>query len=664
MALAMGGFSQINYQFDFSYVCETGQMLYYRILDEEEHTVMLTYPYSTNHSDFSGEYYQGYPIPQGEIAIPAIVTNDSIQYSVIAIDQNTFFGCTNIASVFIPNSVTQITPGAFVLNEALESISVDEENPTFYSENNAIIKREDKTLVVGCMTTTIPNDVEIIGQGAFEGSGNSGDLIIPNSVRIIEDFAFACSGFSGSITLSESLETIGEYAFYRCNVSGSLTIPNSVTSIGERAFWDCSRLTGNLTLPSSISTIENITFGGCRFSGTLIIPNSVNHIGVFAFEGNNFSELVLGNSVATIEHGAFLGCANLTGALRLPTSLTEINSIAFKQTNFTEIYSPNSLPPMLVSSPFTGYDTNIPIHIPMSCTEAYQNDEGWDYFSNFIETEMNLEGEWYYEILNDDGSITYQHLECTGDTVVRGKRPKVIVRSNTHYDRDTLLTEVTHEYVYQENGIVYWWNKELQEFTTLYNLNANAGDEWEIKVGTSSIIMHVDSVDYYLYGESTHRRLHVSDIEDLFGGEIVCDIGHFTSFFPERLMTRNKGYRVTGLRCYWVDSNLVLSIARHDCDAIFAELHNGVEEDGLSTGSGGFTVYPNPANGVLTVSVRLPHCGSPTMGQTEYRITNLMGQTLHQGTITAETQRIDIEPLPAGMYFISIGNETLKFVKR
>ena len=187
MALAMGGFSQINYQFDFSYVCETGQTLYYRILDEEEHTVMLTYPYSTNHSDFSGEYYQGYPIPQGEIIIPAIVTNDSIQYSVITIDQNTFFGCTNITSVFIPNSVTQITPGAFAHNEALESISVDEENPTFYSENNAIIKRNDKTLVVGCMTTTIPDDVEIISHGAFEGSGNSGDLIIPNSVRVIED---------------------------------------------------------------------------------------------------------------------------------------------------------------------------------------------------------------------------------------------------------------------------------------------------------------------------------------------------------------------------------------------------------------------------------------------------------------------------------------------
>jgi hypothetical protein len=39
-----------------------------------------------------------------------------------------------------------------------------------------------------------------------------------------------------------------------------------------------------------------------------------------------------------------------------------------------------------------------------------------------------------------------------------------------------------------------------------------------------------------------------------------------------------------------------------------------------------------------------------------------MGQTVLSGNITAETQQIDVSGLPEGMYFISIGSETRKFV--
>jgi len=265
--------------------------------------------------------------------------------------------------------------------------------------------------------------------------------------------------------------------------------------------------------------------------------------------------------------------------------------------------------------------------------------------------------EWYYEILNDDGSITYQHLECVGDTLFdrEGKRPKVIVRSNTHYDRDA-ITETTHEYVYEENDIVYWWNRELQEFTMLYNLTANVDDEWEIKVGTESITIHVDAVGYYEYDGKTLRMLRVSDSEGLFNGDIVYSIGHFTSFFPERLMNRDKGYRVTGLRCFWVYGDLVFKANRDDCDAIYAAWHNGLEEP---TDNTVFLLYPNPANNVLFVETQ-SIASLPTAN--EYRITNLIGQTLLQGRITAETQSIDIESLPAGMYFLTMEGETMKFV--
>ena len=810
MALAMSGLAQ---QYHFAATCESGQTLYYRITDAEAHTVILTHPVSQNYIWFQGNYYGNFAQPQGEVVLPSIVNYNDVDYYVTAIDSCTFWEC-GITSVFIPESITSIAPRAFAYCESLETLLVDGTNPTFYSENNAIIRREDKALVVGCKTTTIPNDIKIICSQAFRGSGDSGDLVIPNSVKTIEEWAFSSSRFSGSITLSDSLETIGLYAFYLCNVSGPLVIPNSVTEIGERAFWDCHNLT-SLTLSSSLSSIEKMTFDGCDFIGTLIIPNSVKQIGEFAFDGNDFSELIMGDSVVTIGFAAFVHCNDFTGSLRLPASLTEIEKWAFADTYFDEIHSPRMVPPALHPDAFQEYDTNIPIHIPFGCTEAYQNAEGWNYFTNFIEEEpiiytdfepdlskyitwlgdssgrmdsldvdINQDGqidlwfsgyvqhgallptthvaqgweycrpypeentllnadtlqwrqatdnwlgtgtfmgriglrrtigdqhyygwmqvycdtlptqpypgvigrniyidrmayctfpdyplrwgqtsmesiawegsEWYYEIQNDDGSITYQHLECVGDTLIdrAGKRPKIIVRSNTHYNRDT-ITEVTREYVYEENGKVYWWNKDLEEFTTLYDLNAQQGDEWEIKVGNESLIMHVDTVESVEYEENAFTILRVSDANDIFSGDIVCGIGHLTSFFPERLMTRGKGYRVDGMRCYWVEGELVFKYGDRNCDEVYQELHHGLDE----TNDNGFTVYPNPANGVLFVL--LPQCDNPTTEQTEYRITNLMGQTLLQGCIDAEIQQIDISALSAGMYFITFAGKTQKFV--
>ena len=277
MALAMSGFAQ---QYHFAATCESGQTLYYRITDAEAHTVILTHPVSQNYIWFQGNYYGNFAQPQGEVVLPSIVNYNDVDYYVTAIDSCTFWEC-GITSVFIPESITSIAPRAFAYCESLETLLVDGTNPTFYSENNAIIRREDKALVVGCKTTTIPNDIKIICSQAFRGSGDSGDLVIPNSVKTIEEWAFSSSRFSGSITLSDSLETIGLYAFYLCNVSGPLVIPNSVTEIGERAFWDCHNLT-SLTLSSSLSSIEKMTFDGCDFIGTLIIPNSVKQIGEFA----------------------------------------------------------------------------------------------------------------------------------------------------------------------------------------------------------------------------------------------------------------------------------------------------------------------------------------------------------------------------------------------
>ena len=89
-------------------------------------------------------------------------------------------------------------------------------------------------------------------------------------------------------------------------------------------------------------------------------------------------------------------------------------------------------------------------------------------------------------------------------------------------------------------------------------------------------------------------------------------------------------------------------------------IHNFVVvgTDGLEENEVGFSIYPNPSNGILFVQT----LRATSLPAQTYRITNLMGQTLMMGQITAETQQIDVTNLPNGMYFIDIDGFVRKLV--
>ena len=258
--------------------------------------------------------------------------------------------------------------------------------------------------------------------------------------------------------------------------------------------------------------------------------------------------------------------------------------------------------------------------------------------------------EWYYEIKHVTGDVTYQHLEYAADTAINSRRAKIIVETNTMYDK----TEwINHEYIYEDGDKIYWWNKETEEFTLLYDFGADVGDEWVIDGGWYTITVHVDAAHTVTYKSETYRVLSVSDPSHLFTGDIICGIGHTKSFFPETPMA--KDYEVDGLRCYWQDGELVLNTGEEDCDAIYNTIHMEVDENAEAS----FAVYPNPTKGILYVeTVHAPSL----QGQTEYRITNLLGQTVKSGNISSDNQQIDMRDLNQGFYFITIGETTQKII--
>ena len=71
-----------------------------------------------------------------------------------------------------------------------------------------------------------------------------------------------------------------------------------------------------------------------------------------------------------------------------------------------------------------------------------------------------------------------------------------------------------------------------------------------------------------------------------------------------------------------------------------------------------FKVYPNPANGVLFVETRR----ATSLPEETYCIVNPIGQTVMEGHITMEKQQINVRNLPKGVYFITVGGATRKFV--
>ena len=66
----------------------------------------------------------------------------------------------------------------------------------------------------------------------------------------------------------------------------------------------------------------------------------------------------------------------------------------------------------------------------------------------------------------------------------------------------------------------------------------------------------------------------------------------------------------------------------------------------------GFSLFPNPCKDQVNI----------VGGSGEYRIANVMGQVLMTGTIQGERQQIDVSRLPAGLYFITVGEVTKKLV--
>ena len=218
--------------------------------------------------------------------------------SVTTIDDITFYDCTSLTSVIIPDSVTSINENAFYNCSSLTSV-------------------------------TIPNSVSYISFGVFDGCSSLTSVTIPNSVTSIGNEAFRGCGLE-SLTIGNGVTSINDNTFAFCSGLTNVTIPDNVTSIGRSAFNSCSGLT-SVTIGNGVTSIGEYAFSDCTSLTSVTIPDSVTSIGSYAFSDcSGLTSVTIGSGVTSISGYAFYNCSSLISITSLATTAPTIENNTFR----------------------------------------------------------------------------------------------------------------------------------------------------------------------------------------------------------------------------------------------------------------------------------------------------------------------------------------------
>ena len=252
-------------------------------------------------------------IEGGEVHIPRFIG----KYKVTSV--NCQFGFiishNHITRVTIPNTVKNISRGAFLLCDDLKSV-------------------------------TLAEGIEEINDKTFSWCSKLTEIKIPSSVKWIGSKAFCgCSNLK-KVTLPEGLTEITDGLFEHCYDLEEINIPKTVKSIWRNAFKGCGKL-GEITLPDGLTDIGGFAFESCDFK-KIKLGTGLKSIGEGAFKYCRLESITIPDGVKRINDGAFEHCGNLKSVV-IPDSVEILGKAVFKDTD-NEFWIQNGLQSLTIGS--------------------------------------------------------------------------------------------------------------------------------------------------------------------------------------------------------------------------------------------------------------------------------------------------------------------------
>ena len=269
----------------------------------------------------------GYTGTETDIIIPPLIEGYPVQY----IGEKAFYQNETLESISLPATISKVRNSAFRYCTNLKSV-IMADGPTYIGTYAFAYCTSLETLV-------LPQTLTGIDESAFGNCDSLTSFTFPDSVDIIADSVLTNCDNLVSVTLPQSARSISEYAFGYSTMIKSIVIPASVYSISDTAFIGCSgleeirvydsnpyfRSEDGVLLSDSGTVLRKYPMGK---TGAYTVPDTVTTIGSGSFMQSTITELVLPESVETIEEYAFEECEELT-TVTMGQNVSNVSSMAF-----------------------------------------------------------------------------------------------------------------------------------------------------------------------------------------------------------------------------------------------------------------------------------------------------------------------------------------------